>query len=39
MPDPSYFKLRKLETGEGNVLETTDRLCRAHQDVVIYIYI
>jgi hypothetical protein len=37
--DLSYFKLRQLETGEGNVIETMDRLCRAHQDVVIYIYI
>jgi hypothetical protein len=37
--DLSYFKLRQLETGEGNVIETTERLCRAHQDVVIYIYI
>jgi hypothetical protein len=39
VPDLSYFKLRQLETGEGNVIETTERLCRAHQDVVIYIYI
>jgi hypothetical protein len=38
MPDLSYFKLRQLETGEGNVIETTERLCN-HQDVVIYIYI
>jgi hypothetical protein len=37
--DLSYFKLRQLETGEGIVIETTERLCRAHQDVVIYIYI
>jgi hypothetical protein len=37
--DLSYFKLTQLETGEGNVIETTERLCRAHQDVVIYIYI
>jgi hypothetical protein len=37
--DLFYFKLRKLETGEGTVIETTERLCRAHQDVVIYIYI
>jgi hypothetical protein len=37
--DLSYFKLKQLETGEGNVIETTERLCRAHQDVVIYIYI
>jgi hypothetical protein len=37
--DLSYFKLRKLETGEAIVIETTERLCRAHQDVVIYIYI
>jgi hypothetical protein len=35
----SYFKLRQLETGEGTVIETMERLCRAHQDVVIYIYI
>jgi hypothetical protein len=35
VPDLSYFKLRQLETGEGNVIETTERLCRAHQDVVI----
>jgi hypothetical protein len=39
VPDLSYFKLRQLERGEGNVIETTERLCRAHQDVVIYIYI
>jgi hypothetical protein len=39
VPDLSYFKLRQLETGEGNVIETTERLCMAHQDVVIYIYI
>jgi hypothetical protein len=37
--DLSYFKLIQLETGEGNVIETTERLCRAHQDMVIYIYI
>jgi hypothetical protein len=37
--DLSYFKLRQLETGEGTMIETTERLCRAHQDVVIYIYI
>jgi hypothetical protein len=37
--DLSYFKLRQLETGEGTVIETTESLCRAHQDVVIYIYI
>jgi hypothetical protein len=37
--DLSNFKLRQLETGEGNVIETTKRLCRAHQDVVTYIYI
>jgi hypothetical protein len=37
--DLSYFKLRQLETGERTVIETTERLCRAHQDVVIYIYI
>jgi hypothetical protein len=39
VPDLSYFKLRQLETGEGTVIDTTERLCRAHQDVVIYIYI
>jgi hypothetical protein len=39
VPDLSYFKLRQLETGEGTVIETTERLCRAHQDVVIHIYI
>jgi hypothetical protein len=39
VPDLSYFKLRKLKTGEGTVTETTERLCRAHQYVVIYIYI
>jgi hypothetical protein len=39
VPDLSYFKLRQLEMGEGNVIETTERLCRAHQDVVIYIYL
>jgi hypothetical protein len=38
MLDLSYFKLRQLETGEGTVI-TTERLCRAHQDVVTYIYI
>jgi hypothetical protein len=32
--DLSYFKLRQLEAGEGNVIETMERLCRAHQDVV-----
>jgi hypothetical protein len=31
-------ELRQPETGEGNVIENTNRLCRAHQDVVIYIY-
>jgi hypothetical protein len=30
VPDLSYFKLRQLETGEGTVIETTERLCRAH---------
>jgi hypothetical protein len=30
VPDLSYFKLRQLETGEGNVIETTERLCRPH---------
>jgi hypothetical protein len=39
MPDLSYFKLRQLETGEGAMIETTERLCGAYQDVVIYIYI
>jgi hypothetical protein len=39
VPELSYFKLRQLETGEGNVIDTTERLCRAHQDVVICIYI
>jgi hypothetical protein len=39
VPDLSYFKLRQLETGEGTVIETTERLCGAHQDVVMYIYI
>jgi hypothetical protein len=33
------FKLRQLETDEGTMIETTERLCRAHQDVIIYIYI
>jgi hypothetical protein len=37
--DLSYFQLRQLETGEGTVIETTERLCMAQQDVVIYIYI
>jgi hypothetical protein len=32
--DLSYFKLRQLEVGEGNVIETTETLCRAHRDVV-----
>jgi hypothetical protein len=39
VPDLSYFKLRKLKTGEGTVIETTEKLCRAHQYVVMYIYI
>jgi hypothetical protein len=39
VPDLSYFKLRQLETGEGTVIQTMERLCMAHQDVVIYIYI
>jgi hypothetical protein len=39
VPDLSYFKLRQLKTSEGNVIETTERLRRAHQDVVIHIYI
>jgi hypothetical protein len=39
VPELSYFKLRQLETGEGTVIETTERLCRSHQDVIIYIYI
>jgi hypothetical protein len=30
----SYFKLRQLDAGEGNVIETTERLCKAHRDVV-----
>ena len=34
VPDLSYFKLRQLEAGEGNVIETTERLCRAHRVVV-----
>jgi hypothetical protein len=34
MPNLSYFKLRQLEEGEGNVIETTERLCRAHRVVV-----
>jgi hypothetical protein len=34
VPDLSYFKLMQLEEGEGNVIETTERLCRAHRDVV-----
>jgi hypothetical protein len=34
VPDLSYFKLRQLEAGEENVIETTEKLCRAHQDVV-----
>jgi hypothetical protein len=33
MPDLSYFKLRQLEAGEGNVIGTTKRFCRAHRDV------
>jgi hypothetical protein len=37
--DLSYFKLSQLETGEGTVIQTTERLCRAHQVVVICIYI
>jgi hypothetical protein len=35
--DLSYFKLRQLETGEGTMIQTTERLCKAHEDVVIYI--
>jgi hypothetical protein len=34
VPDLSYFKLRQLEAGERNVIETTERLCRAHRVVV-----
>jgi hypothetical protein len=34
VPDLSYFILRQLEVGEGNLIETTERLCRAHRDVV-----
>jgi hypothetical protein len=32
--DLSCFKLRQLEAGEGNVIETTERLCKAHRVVV-----
>jgi hypothetical protein len=32
--DLFYFKLRQLEAGEGNVIVTTERLCRAHRVVV-----
>jgi hypothetical protein len=31
VPDLSYFKLRQLKAGEGNVVQTTQRLCTAHQ--------
>jgi hypothetical protein len=34
MPDLSDFKLRQLEVTEDNVVQTTERLCRAHQDLV-----
>jgi hypothetical protein len=34
MPDLSYFKLRQLKAGEGNVVQTTERLCRAHRVLV-----
>jgi hypothetical protein len=34
VPDLSYFKWRQLEVGEGNVIETTERLCRAQWVVV-----
>jgi hypothetical protein len=34
VPDLSYFKLRQLEAGEGNVVQTTERLCRAHRVLV-----
>jgi hypothetical protein len=34
VPDLSYFKLRQLKAGEGNVIDTMERLCMAHQDVV-----
>jgi hypothetical protein len=33
VPDLSYFNLRQLEAGEGNVIATTERLCSAHRDV------
>jgi hypothetical protein len=39
MPDLSYLKLRQLEAGEGNVIETAERLCRAHRDVLYYTFI
>jgi hypothetical protein len=29
--DLSYFKLRPIEVGQGNVLQATERLCRAHR--------
>jgi hypothetical protein len=28
------FKLRQLEEGENYVVQTTERLCRAHQELV-----
>jgi hypothetical protein len=34
MPDLSYFKLRQLEAGEGNVVQTTERLYRAQRVLV-----
>jgi hypothetical protein len=34
VPDLSYFKLRQFEAGEDNVVQTTERLCRGHQDLV-----
>jgi hypothetical protein len=34
VPDFSYFKIKKLEMGESSMVQTVERLCRTHQDVV-----
>ena len=31
VPDLSYFRIKQLEEGEGNVIVTTERLCRLNQ--------
>jgi hypothetical protein len=39
MPDFSYFKIKKLEMGESTMVDTVDRLCRSHQNVVFKFHI